>query len=188
MPVPAPSRRALLLCLHNHQPVGNFDSVIEGAARDAYLPFLRTLADFPSVKITIHFSGFLLRWLAERSPDTFSLLKLLSDRGQAEVLGGGMYEPILALLPERDRLGQIEAFAAEVERFFGKTPEGIWLAERVWEPSLPRPLHQAGVEWTVVDDIHFKMVGLEEGDLLGYRLTEEEENQESWLVYLAACK
>ena len=86
---PAPSRRVLLLCLHNHQPVGNFDSVIEGAARDAYLPFLQTLADFPSVKVTIHFSGFLLLWLAERSPDTFSLLKALSDRGQAEVLGGG---------------------------------------------------------------------------------------------------
>ena len=135
VPVPAPSRRALLLCLHNHQPVGNFDFVIERAARDAYLPFLQTLADFPSVKVTIHFSGFLLRWLAERSPDTFSLLKLLSDRGQAEVMGGGMYEPILALLPERDRLGQIEAFATEVERLFGKAPEGIWLAERVWARS-----------------------------------------------------
>ena len=114
--------------------------MIEGAARDAYLPFLQALAEFPSVKVTIHFSGFLLRWLAERSPDTFSLLKLLSDRGQAEVLGGGMYEPILALLPERDHLGQIEALAAEVKRLFGKAPEGIWLAERVWEPDLPATL------------------------------------------------
>src|SRR3972149_1423954 len=65
---PAPSRRALLLCLHNHQPVGNFDSVIEGAARDAYLPFLQTLAAFPSVTVTIHFSAFLPRWLAAPSP------------------------------------------------------------------------------------------------------------------------
>ena len=160
MPGPAPSRRSLLLCLHNHQPVGNFDSVIEGAARDAYLPFLQTLADFPSVKVTIHFSGFLLRWLAERSPETFSLLKLLSDRGQAELLGGGMYEPILALLPERDRLGQIEALAAEVKRLFGKAPEGIWLAERVWEPDLPATLEAAGVKYLPVDDYHFVRAGL----------------------------
>ena len=172
MPVPAPSRRALLLCLHNHQPVGNFDFVIERAARDAYLPFLRTLADFPSVKVTIHFSGFLLRWLAERSPETFSLLKLLSDRGQAEVMGGGMYEPILALLPERDRLGQIEAFAAEVERFFGKAPEGIWLAERVWEPDLPATLEAAGVKYVPLDDYHFVRAGCSPGELDGVYLTE----------------
>ncbi|MHB8942097.1 MAG: alpha-amylase/4-alpha-glucanotransferase domain-containing protein [Desulfobacteria bacterium] len=172
MPGPAPSRRTLLLCLHNHQPVGNFDSVIGGAARDAYLPFLQTLADFPSVKVTIHFSGFLLRWLAERSPDTFSLLKALSGRGQAEVLGGGMYEPILALLPERDRLGQIEALAAEVKRLFGKAPEGIWLAERVWEPDLPATLEAAGVKYLAVDDYHFVRAGLSPGELDGVYITE----------------
>ncbi|HSQ15996.1 MAG TPA: hypothetical protein VLQ94_06800, partial [Candidatus Binatia bacterium] len=172
MPLPAPTRRSLLMCLHNHQPVGNFDYVIESAARDAYLPFLRTLADFPSVKVTIHFSGFLLRWLDERSPDTFSLLKLLSDRGQAELLGGGMYEPILALLPERDRLGQIEALAAEVKRLFGKAPEGIWLAERVWEPDLPATLFAAGVKYLPVDDYHFVRAGCPPGELDGVYLTE----------------
>ena len=171
-PHAAPSRRVLLLCLHNHQPVGNFDSVIEGAARDAYLPFLETLADFPAIKVTIHFSGFLLRWLEERSPDTFSLLKLLSDRGQAELLGGGMYEPILALLPERDRLGQIDALSAEVKRLFGKTPEGIWLAERVWEPDLPATLEAAGVKYLPVDDYHFVRAGLSPGELDGVYLTE----------------
>ena len=133
--------------------------MIEGAVRDAYLPFLQTLADFPSVKVTIHFSGFLLRWLAERSPDTFSLLKALSGRGQAEVLGGGMYEPILALLPERDRLGQIEALAAEVKRLFGKAPGGIWLAERVWEPDLPATLEAAGAKYLPLDDYHFVRSG-----------------------------
>ena len=172
MPGPAPSRRTLLLCLHNHQPVGNFDSVIGDAARDAYLPFLQTLADFPSVKVTIHFSGFLLRWLADRSPETFSLLKLLSDRGQAEMMGGGMYEPILALLPERDRLGQIGALAAEVRRLFGKAPEGVWLAERVWEPDLPATLEAAGAKYLPLDDYHFVRAGLSPGELDGVYLTE----------------
>jgi hypothetical protein len=172
MPTPASSRRTLLLCLHNHQPVGNFDSVIENAARDAYLPFLQTLADFPSIRVSIHFSGFLLRWLADRSPETFSLLKLLSDRGQAEVMGGGMYEPILAMLPERDRVGQIGALAAEVRRLFGKTPEGAWLAERVWEPDLPATLFAAGVKYLPVDDYHFVRAGLSPGELDGVYLTE----------------
>ncbi len=169
---PAPSRRALLLCLHNHQPVGNFDSVLSAAARDAYLPFLQTLDDFPSVKVTIHFSGYLLRWLAERSPETFSILKRLSDRGQAEILGGGMYEPILALLPERDRRGQIEALSAEVTRFFGKPPEGAWLAERVWDPDLPETLFAAGVKYLPLDDYHFVRAGLSTEELDGVYLTE----------------
>ncbi|MHB1013080.1 MAG: alpha-amylase/4-alpha-glucanotransferase domain-containing protein, partial [Desulfobacteria bacterium] len=125
-----------------------------------------------SVKVTIHFSGFLLRWLAERSPETFSLLKALSDRGQAEMMGGGMYEPILALLPERDRLGQIEGLAAEVRRLFGKAPEGIWLAERVWEPDLPATLEAAGVKYLAVDDYHFVRAGCSPGELDGVYLTE----------------
>ena len=33
----------------------------------------------------------------------------LVDRGQVEILGGGYYEPVLASLPERDRIGQLRA-------------------------------------------------------------------------------
>ena len=119
-PHAAPSRRVLLLCLHNHQPVGNFDFVLEAAARDSYLPFLETLAAFPSIKLTVHFSGWLLQWIAERSPETYALLRELAGRGQVELLGGGMYEPILALLPERDRRGQIEARSSEIRRRIGE--------------------------------------------------------------------
>ena len=40
-----PSR--LILALHNHQPVGNFDGVFEAAYRDSYLPFLDVLEGLP---------------------------------------------------------------------------------------------------------------------------------------------
>jgi alpha-amylase len=171
-PQPAPSRRVLLLCLHNHQPVGNFDFVLEKAARDCYLPFLETLAAFPSIRLTIHFSGWLLQWLAEHGPETYALLRELARRGQVEVLGGGMYEPILALLPERDRQGQIEALSAEVRTRFGTAPGGIWLAERVWEPDLPATLAAAGVRYLPLDDYHFLRAGLPQEELDGVYLTE----------------
>ena len=171
-PRTAPSRRVLLLCLHNHQPVGNFDFVLEEAARDSYHPFLETLAAFPSIKVTIHFSGWLLRWIADRAPETYDLLRKLAKRGQVEILGGGMYEPILALLPERDRRGQIEALSSEVRRRFGAAPEGIWLAERVWEPDLPATLAAAGVKYLPLDDYHFVRAGLSQEELDGVYLTE----------------
>ena len=137
-------QRTLLLCIHNHQPVGNFDSVMEEASRRAYLPFLETLSRFPGIKATIHYSGYLLRWLAENSPEIIRILKGMISRGQVEILGGGMYEPILALLPERDRQGQLRAMAESVRGCFGVRPEGIWLAERVWEPDLAASLGAAG--------------------------------------------
>ena len=168
----APSRRVLLLCLHNHQPVGNFDFVLEEAARNSYHPFLETLAAFPSIRLTIHFSGWLLQWLAEHAPETYALLRELAGRGQVEILGGGMYEPILSLLPERDRRGQIEALASEIRRRFGKAPEGAWLAERVWEPDLPSTLAAAGVRYLPLDDYHFVRAGLSQEELDGVYITE----------------
>ncbi|MEW6719640.1 MAG: alpha-amylase/4-alpha-glucanotransferase domain-containing protein [Thermodesulfobacteriota bacterium] len=165
-------RRALLLCFHNHQPVGNFDSVLENATRDAYRPFLELLAEFPSIRVTIHFSGGLLLWIEERAPETFSLLRDLVLRGQVELLGGGMYEPVLALLPERDRLGQLRELSSALEGRFGRAPEGVWLAERVWEPDLPRTLSAAGVKYLPLDDYHFQRAGLSSEELDGVWLTE----------------
>ena len=78
---PSPrGRRALLLCLHNHQPVGNFESVLGEASDRSYLPFLETLARFPAIRVTLHYSGFLLRWIAENRPGVFDLLRELVAR------------------------------------------------------------------------------------------------------------
>src|SRR5256712_12523007 len=51
---------------------------------------------------------------------------------------------------------------------------GFWLAERVWEPHLAKPLAAAGVEYIIVDDTHFTAVGLREDELTGYFLTDEQ--------------
>jgi alpha-amylase len=142
------------------------------ADRDAYRPFLELLAEFPSIRVTIHFSGGLFRWLEERAPGTFSLLRGLVSRGQVELLGGGMYEPVLALLPERDRLGQLRELSGLLERRVGRPPEGIWLAERVWEPDLPATLSAAGVKYLPLDDYHFIRAGLSPEELDGIYITE----------------
>src|SRR3989442_9465823 len=42
---------------------------------------------------------------------------------------------------------------------------GFWLAERVWEPHLAKPLAAAGVEYIIVDDTHFTAVGLPEDEV-----------------------
>lgn len=170
----AAGRLALCFGTHNHQPVGNFEHVMAEAAARAYRPFLERLRDRPEVRVTMHWTGSLLEWLREREPATFDGLGGLVDRGQVELLTGGFYEPILAVLPDHDKRGQIERLTAFIQAHFGVRPRGMWLAERVWEPHLPGILRQAGVEYVLVDDSHFGLAGADPEGLAGYYLTEDQ--------------
>jgi alpha-amylase len=162
-----------IFCIHNHQPVGNFDHVLEDAYVKAYEPFLKAVSGYPNVKIVLHTSGFLLDWLAKNHSSYVDLLKVMVERGQLEVMGGGYYEPVLAVIPSADRIGQITMLADRIEELFGVRPRGLWLAERVWDPSLPYDLNKAGIEYVVLDDYHFIKSGLKENELNGYYITED---------------
>lgn len=164
----------LVLAFHNHQPVGNFGWVIEEAYQKSYLPLLEMLMEYPSIRFGEHYTGILLDWFCEHHPEFVEMIGRSVDRGQVELLSGGYYEPIMAMLPERDRHAQIVKLNERIEREFGASPTGMWLAERVWEPSLPSTLHDASIRYTILDDTHFKSAGLEDRDLTGYFLTEDQ--------------
>ena len=159
--------------IHNHQPVGNFDRVIEDAYRRSYLPFIEVLEAFPDIHISLHYSGCLLEWLEEKHPEFIERIVSLVKRGNVEILSGGFYEPILAMIPERDRVGQIEMMNKYIKNRFGYVPEGLWLTERVWEPDLPRAISEAGIKYVAVDDYHFLSNGFFKDQLTGYFVTED---------------
>lgn len=158
--------------IHDHQPVGNFDGVFEQALRDAYEPLLDLLERHPGFRVAIHTSGPLAEWLDARHPSYLDRLGSLAARGQLEIVGGAFYEPVLAMLPRRDRTGQIRDYRAWLERRFGVPVPGMWLAERVWDPGMAADLAAAGVEWTILDDTHFKAAGLADDQLDRVWLTE----------------
>jgi alpha-amylase len=170
------SRVRLILALHNHQPVGNFDGVFEESYRLSYLPFLEVLEDYPDIPVVLHTSGPLMEWMAERHPEYVARLRALVESGQVEILGGGFFEPIMTMIPERDRIGQIRSYSAYLEELLGAKVRGMWIPERVWEQHLVSPIAKAGIEYTVLDDFHFERAGLSGDDLFGYYLTEEEGN------------
>ncbi len=162
----------LTIGVHNHQPVGNFDFVFEDAYQKAYDPFLHLIEQFPQIKITQHYSGILLQWIAAHHPEFITRLGALAGRGQIELMSGGFYEPILIAIPDEDKIAQIRKLTHYIEANLYTHPEGAWLAERVWEPELPHALVQAGISYSVVDDVHFKFAGLRDEQLYGYYLTE----------------
>lgn len=164
----------LCLVLHNHQPVGNFDGVFEQAYQDSYLPFLDVFEQYRDLKISLHTSGPLMEWLDARHGEYLDRLSNLVSEGRVEIIGGAFYEPILTMLPSRDRVGQIASYTDWLERRLGGSVKGMWVPERVWEQSLAADIVDAGIRYTVLDDFHFKNAGLVESELQGYYVTEED--------------
>jgi alpha-amylase len=167
-------RISLAITLHNHQPVGNFGWVIAETYDRAYLPMLEALERHDRVHVALHYTGPLLAWLRAERPEFLDRLGGLVERGQVEIVGGGWYEPVLAALPERDRIGQLTRMADELEGLFGARPRGAWLAERVWEPDLPTSLVSSGYQWTVLDDAHFRAAAIPEEALWGPYTTDDQ--------------
>src|SRR5512145_1029587 len=149
----------LSLAIHNHQPVGNFDAIIEQVYQEAYLPFVAVLERHPRVRMAFHYTGPVFDWLCEHRPELLERVRAMVQRGQIEMIGGAYYEAILATIPDRDKHTQLCKLSDRIAEYFGQRPTGMWLAERVWEPYLPLPIAQAGLSWALVDDTHFKSVG-----------------------------
>ena len=164
----------LLLGIHNHQPVGNFGHVFRMAYDRCYRPFLDLLEHHPRIRLTLHYTGPLLDWFEEEEPGFLDRLAKLVVSNQVELLGGGFYEPILSVIPDRDAVGQVALLSQRLHDRLGATPRGLWLAERAWDGGLPRKLAPTGLRYTILDDSHFMHAGLDADALTGYYLTEKE--------------
>ncbi len=164
----------LCLVLHNHQPVGNFDGVFEQAYQDSYLPFLEVFEPFTDLSISLHTSGPLMKWLEKAHPEYLSRVANLVSQGRIEIVGGAFYEPILTMIPTRDRVGQITRFSQWLEQRVCEKVNGMWIPERVWESSLASAISAADISYTVLDDFHFRRAGLRDDQLSGYYIVEDE--------------
>jgi hypothetical protein len=165
---------SLLFGVHAHQPVGNFPTVMEDAHQRCYKPFFETLHRYPEFRFALHASGWLLEWLFTHHPEDMALLVEMAARGQVEFFGAGDMEPVLAAIPNRDRLSQLAAMSDRIEQIFGQRPHGAWLTERVWEATVVPALVDSGIEYVMVDDYHFLCAGAEPEKLNGYHTTEED--------------
>ncbi|KPL11984.1 hypothetical protein AMJ85_02390, partial [candidate division BRC1 bacterium SM23_51] len=76
----------LVLGVHNHQPVGNFEHIFEEAYEKAYRPLLEVLERHRTIRFAFHNTGVLLEWFAEHHPEHIDRLRAMVARGQAEIL------------------------------------------------------------------------------------------------------
>lgn len=165
----------LLFGIHCHQPVDNFDTVILEVIEKSYKPFFMVLKDFPEFKCSVHFSGWLLEYIETHHLELFELICSLSS--QIEFFTGGYYEPILASIPSKDRVTQINKLSNYIKQKFKQTPKGLWLTERIWDDSIIDDLASCGIEYVIVDDYHLIAAGLDKNNLNGYFITENSNNK-----------
>src|SRR3989454_10443266 len=154
------NRLILSLAIHNHQPVGNFPHVFEAAFRQAYLPMVEALERHPRIRVAMHYSGPLLDWLEESQREFFPRLEALVAGGQVELMTGGYYEPILAIIPDPGKDGQGRMMTDYLRLRFHTRAPGLWLGERGWEPHLAQPLAAPGRGYINADETHFPAGGL----------------------------
>ncbi len=162
------------LVFHFHQPVDNFNHVIENAYQKSYLPLIERIEKFPKLKVGLHYTGSLLDWLIEYHPEYLDILRRLRKQNQIEIIGGGYYEPIIAVIPDEDKINQIELMRNLIKDEFNLELQGFWLAARVWEPHLPKILNKCNLKYILIDDFHLRANGLSEEDTFFPYLTEEQ--------------
>ncbi len=71
----------LLLGLHSHQPIDNFDSVVYEAIAKSYKPFFETIQDDDWLRFSLHISGWLFEFIKKNDPSLFAMIKKCSDKG-----------------------------------------------------------------------------------------------------------
>lgn len=121
--------------------------------------------------LALRVDGTILEFLEAHEVALADRLARLCADGRVEPVGGGFYAPILALLPWRDALGQLEMTAGFLERRTGVRPTGAWLDEGVWEPRLAEVLEAGGATWTAIDAGALRAAAID-GELDGHFVTE----------------
>ena len=140
---------------------------------------IRLLKGFQNIKTNFHLTGNTITFLDNKLPDFCSSIRSLLDKNQIELLGGGIYEPILPLIPREDRQAQISQMSRLLNHLFCYTPQGAWISELIWDPSLIVDISKQSINYICLPKEHLTVYSTEgtdinESNYSGYFLTEEE--------------
>ncbi|MCL2210468.1 MAG: DUF1926 domain-containing protein [Treponema sp.] len=168
------NRINLILGSHAHVPSGAPESEFEFVYETKIRPFVSNLYRYSNIQAVLHYSGVLLYWVERTHPESFMLIEDMLSRKQAEIIGGGFYEPIFPLISLQDRIGQIELMTTYLRKHFGKRPTGCWVPGMAWEQNLAVALCTSDMNYTFLSQDQFEKAGLEGSDLFKPCLSEDQ--------------
>src|SRR5680860_415917 len=144
--------------LHFYQPANIEIYSIMTALDKSYFRLLRLMEERSNLKMTWNVSGCLLvRLEDEHKQDFIKRLARLVKAGQVELVSSAAYHGFLPLLPEAEVIRQIKANEKILKKYFGKTfkPQGFFLPEMAYSPTVARIVKKLGYKWIIVDEIAY---------------------------------
>ena len=142
--------RDLALVWHIHQPFFVPDAEVLEQLVESYRPLLALHREL-SLPFTLNVCGGLLSRLARLAPDWVGELRGELDAERVELVGSGMFHPMLPLMPYERARRQIEADLEAKRALLGAAPAGFWPTDNGWAHWLVPLLAERGVAWVVVD-------------------------------------
>ncbi len=107
-------------------------------------------------RISFNFGPTLLHWLEDHAPETYQAI-LDADRRSIERFSGHgsaiaqVYNHlIMPLANDRDRRTQVLWGVRDFEHRFGRTPEGMWLAETAADVATLEAVAEQGIRFTIL--------------------------------------
>ncbi|MDR1869678.1 MAG: DUF1926 domain-containing protein [Treponema sp.] len=168
------SKLNLILGSHAHVPSGSPECEFERVYEKKIRPFVSNLYRYSNIQAVLHYSGVLLYWVERTHPEFFMLIEDMVTRKQAEILGGGFYEPMFPLIPPQDRIGQIELFTTYLRKHFGKRPLGCWIPAMAWEQHLAASLCACDMNYTFLSQRQFSQAGMSGAELYSPCISEDQ--------------
>jgi alpha-amylase len=139
------SGKRLLLGLYDQKPLGTRREDLEYSLHACYKPLLTFLYANPEIRISLYFSGIIYQWLENEHPEINMLISDMVKRRQIELLSGGFYDPVLSMLPTKDRSHQVEMLTTFIRKRFGSRPRTAWITDQIWSPALVNTLSISGI-------------------------------------------
>ncbi|WP_461257158.1 alpha-amylase/4-alpha-glucanotransferase domain-containing protein, partial [Treponema sp. R80B11-R83G3] len=153
---------------------GSAESEFEYVYENKVRPFVSNLYRYSNIQAVLHYSGVLLYWIERTHPEFLMLIEDMITRKQAELLGGGFFEPSFPLIPLQDRIGQIELMTTYIRKHFGKRPIGCWLPQMAWEQHLSAALSTSDMIYTFLSQEQFVQAGIKGQGLFSPCISEDQ--------------
>lgn len=164
----------LVLAVQLSHPVETSSERTRALVEEGLVPLLDQVEAVDRVPLVLAVGGDLLECLEQDHPDTFQRLLEAVGRRLIEMAAGPIYEPVLAGVPRRDRIGQVRAHGDFVESRMGVRPECGWIPHQVWEAATVDDLVEAGLKSVILLPTVAESHGEESVVRSGWFLTESE--------------
>ena len=145
-------QKRIIIGFQDQKPLGTQVEDFEFSLYSCYKPLLTYLYAQPELKIALYLSASVYEWMESAYPEINMLIADMVKRKQLELLSGGFYDPILQIIPMKDRTQQIEMTTTFIRKRFGFRPRSIWITDQVWNPVLISSLATCGMKSVIQHD------------------------------------